>query len=116
MVISLVKIWSLHGALNMHTLTGHQKGVRALAINDRYLATAGFDQTVLVWNWSSGRKVASFRAHNEVVRISPHDDSLSFIAVVMFIMKYIYIAIDPRCALGQEHSLHRVHRRNPSGV
>ncbi|KAF9562304.1 hypothetical protein EC968_005333 [Mortierella alpina] len=65
--IGLVKIWSLHGALNMHTLTGHQKGVRALAINERYLATAGFDQTVLVWNWSSGRKVASFRAHNEVI-------------------------------------------------
>ncbi|KAF9964845.1 hypothetical protein BGZ70_005838, partial [Mortierella alpina] len=65
--IGLVKIWSLHGALNMHTLTGHQKGVRALSINDRYLATAGFDQTVLVWNWSSGRKVASFRAHNEVI-------------------------------------------------
>ncbi|KAF9291322.1 hypothetical protein BGZ68_004410 [Mortierella alpina] len=65
--IGLVKIWALHGALNMQTLTGHQKGVRTLAINDRYLATAGFDQTVLVWNWSSGRKVASFRAHNEVI-------------------------------------------------
>lgn len=51
----------------MYTLTGHQKGVRALAINESYLVTAGFDQTVLVWNWATGRKVASFRAHNEVV-------------------------------------------------
>ncbi|KAF9116440.1 hypothetical protein BGX27_002472 [Mortierella sp. AM989] len=65
--IGLVKVWSLHGPLNMHTLTGHQKGVRAIAINEIYLVTAGFDQTVLVWNWSTGRKVASFRAHNEVI-------------------------------------------------
>ncbi|KAI8605473.1 hypothetical protein EDD21DRAFT_440324 [Dissophora ornata] len=52
--IGLVKVWSLHGPLNMKTLTGHQKGVRALAINAAYLATAGFDQTVHVWNWSAG--------------------------------------------------------------
>ncbi|KAF9911027.1 hypothetical protein EC991_004899 [Linnemannia zychae] len=65
--IGLVKVWSLHGPLNMYTLTGHQKGVRAMAINESYLVTAGFDQTVLVWNWSTGRKVASFRAHNEVI-------------------------------------------------
>ncbi|KAF9934986.1 hypothetical protein FBU30_009409 [Linnemannia zychae] len=65
--VGLVKVWSLHGPLNMYTLTGHQKGVRALAINENYLVTAGFDQTVLVWNWSTGRKVASFRAHNEVI-------------------------------------------------
>ncbi|KAG0278726.1 hypothetical protein BGZ95_003315 [Linnemannia exigua] len=65
--IGLVKVWSLHGPLNMFTLTGHQKGVRALAINESYLVTAGFDQTVLVWNWSTGRKVASFRAHSEVI-------------------------------------------------
>ncbi|KAF9100132.1 hypothetical protein BGX29_006772 [Mortierella sp. GBA35] len=65
--IGLVKVWSLHGPLNMYTLTGHQKGVRALAINESYLVTAGFDQTVLVWNWSTGRRVASFRAHNEVI-------------------------------------------------
>ncbi|KAG9070628.1 hypothetical protein KI688_008166 [Linnemannia hyalina] len=65
--IGLVKVWSLHGPLNMYTLTGHQKGVRALAINESYLVTAGFDQTVLVWNWAIGRKVASFRAHNEVI-------------------------------------------------
>ncbi|KAF9433926.1 hypothetical protein BGZ76_008798 [Entomortierella beljakovae] len=65
--IGLVKIWSLHGPLNMHTLSGHQKGVRAIAINEIYLVTAGFDQTVLVWNWMTGQKVASFRAHNEVI-------------------------------------------------
>ncbi|KAG0372648.1 hypothetical protein BGX24_012758 [Mortierella sp. AD032] len=65
--IGLVKVWSLHGPLNMFTLTGHQKGVRALAINESYLVTAGFDQTVLVWNWSTGRKVASFRAHSEMI-------------------------------------------------
>ncbi|KAF9396306.1 hypothetical protein CPC16_003274 [Podila verticillata] len=65
--IGLLKVWSLHGPLNMHTLTGHQKGVRALAISDRYLVTAGFDQTVLVWNWNTGRRIASFRAHNEVI-------------------------------------------------
>ncbi|KAG0029567.1 hypothetical protein BGZ81_003629 [Podila clonocystis] len=65
--IGLLKVWSLHGPVNMHTLTGHQKGVRALAISDRYLVTAGFDQTVLVWNWNTGRKIASFRAHNEVI-------------------------------------------------
>ncbi|KAF9175635.1 hypothetical protein BGX21_006974 [Mortierella sp. AD011] len=65
--IGLIKIWSLHGRLNMHTLTGHQKGVRAIAINENYLVTVGFDQTVLVWNWSTGRRVASFRAHNDVI-------------------------------------------------
>ncbi|KAI1296083.1 hypothetical protein EDD11_007592 [Mortierella claussenii] len=73
--IGLVKVWSLHGPLNMQTLTGHQKGVRALAINEVYLVTAGFDQTVLVWEWSTGRKVASFRAHNEVCDVINHGPS-----------------------------------------
>ncbi|KAF9197107.1 hypothetical protein BGZ50_000057 [Haplosporangium sp. Z 11] len=65
--VGLVKVWSLQGPLNMHILSGHQKGVRAMAINDKYLVTAGFDQTVLVWSWLDRRKVASFRAHNEAI-------------------------------------------------
>ncbi|KAG0265013.1 hypothetical protein BG011_005580 [Mortierella polycephala] len=65
--VGLVKVWSLQGPLKMQTLSGHQKGVRAMAINDKYLVTAGFDQTVLVWSWLDGRRVASFRAHNEAI-------------------------------------------------
>lgn len=61
----------------MYTLTGHQKGVRALAINESYLVSAGFDQTVLVWNWATGRKVASFRAHNEVVSDNKRTSTIS---------------------------------------
>ncbi|GJJ69671.1 hypothetical protein EMPS_02019 [Entomortierella parvispora] len=68
--VGVVKVWSLHGPLNMQSLTGHQKGVRAIAINETYLITAGHDQTVVGWHWASGRKVASFRAHNEVVRVA----------------------------------------------
>ncbi|KAG0317861.1 hypothetical protein BGZ99_006053 [Dissophora globulifera] len=65
--IGLVKVWSMQGPLNMMTLTGHQKGVRALAINETFLVTAGYDQTVLVWIWSTGRKIATFRGHNEAI-------------------------------------------------
>ncbi|KAG0262310.1 hypothetical protein DFQ27_002439 [Actinomortierella ambigua] len=45
--VGVVKIWPIHGTQCMHTLIGHQKGVRALAMNERFLVTAGFDQTIL---------------------------------------------------------------------
>ncbi|KAF9915215.1 hypothetical protein BX616_006643 [Lobosporangium transversale] len=63
----LVKLWPLHGPSNPTTLMGHQKGVRATAINETYLVTAGFDRTVLVWNWSTRQRVACFRAHNDMI-------------------------------------------------
>jgi pyrimidine and pyridine-specific 5'-nucleotidase len=37
-------------------LSGHNKGLKAVAINSRYVVSAGMDKALVVWDWRDGGK------------------------------------------------------------
>ena len=56
------------------TLRGHASGVSAVAFgpDDRYVASAGLDQTVRVWDLTTREEIATYRGHADRV------DALAF--------------------------------------
>ncbi|MCX8112345.1 MAG: caspase family protein [Bacteroidia bacterium] len=52
------------------TLRGHTKGIRGLAISpdQRYLATAGLDGKVMLWNLAEGLRTKTLEKHSDGVR------------------------------------------------
>jgi WD40 repeat protein len=49
--------------------SGHNEIIRALAISPdgKYLASAGLDRTIIIWDIPSGRQLTSFRGHAEFI-------------------------------------------------
>ncbi|KAL7419628.1 E1 ubiquitin-activating protein [Cryptotrichosporon argae] len=43
-----------------HTLSGHLHGIRAVAINENWLVSAGADKAIVVWDWRTGQKIVRF--------------------------------------------------------
>ncbi|KAK4688067.1 hypothetical protein P7C73_g2033, partial [Tremellales sp. Uapishka_1] len=43
-----------------HTLAGHLHGIRAVAIGEKWLISAGADKALVVWDWRTGQKVVRF--------------------------------------------------------
>nr|XP_018264697.1 uncharacterized protein I303_02874 [Kwoniella dejecticola CBS 10117]OBR86855.1 hypothetical protein I303_02874 [Kwoniella dejecticola CBS 10117] len=41
----------------LDTLSGHLHGIRAVAINENYLVSAGADKALVVWSWRTGEKI-----------------------------------------------------------
>ncbi|OCF37122.1 hypothetical protein I316_01027 [Kwoniella heveanensis BCC8398] len=49
------EVWGL-----VHTLSGHLHGIRAVALNEHYLVSAGADKALVVWSWRTGEKIVRF--------------------------------------------------------
>ncbi|WVQ83632.1 hypothetical protein IAT38_005773 [Cryptococcus sp. DSM 104549] len=62
--VGRVQVWRRKGAGEewgvVHTLSGHLHGIRAVAINDTYLVSAGADKALVVWSWHTGEKIVRF--------------------------------------------------------
>ncbi|WVF68610.1 hypothetical protein IAT40_003380 [Kwoniella sp. CBS 6097] len=44
----------------VHTLSGHLHGIRAVALNENYLVSAGADKALVGWSWKTGEKIVRF--------------------------------------------------------
>lgn len=42
------------------TLQGHNKGIKSVAISDKYIVSAGMDKALVVWSLETGKKIVRF--------------------------------------------------------
>ena len=65
-----VYIYGFTGGLLQRTIAGHSDSVNSVSWSPdgKLLATASNDNTVRIWNVSSGEEMAAFNGHGEVVR------------------------------------------------
>lgn len=57
--VGRVFLISMNGSL-LSTLSGHNKGIRTLAMNSEYLVSGGYDKALVVWNWREGTRIVKF--------------------------------------------------------
>jgi WD40 repeat protein len=65
----LVKVWSTHTGLLLHTLRGHQSDITDLAIDERneILATSSNDMDVRLWDLKTFHPIAVLQGHKKFV-------------------------------------------------
>ncbi|WAQ86677.1 hypothetical protein PtA15_7A405 [Puccinia triticina] len=57
--VGRVFLISMTGTI-LSTLSGHNKGIRTLAMNSQYLVSGGYDKALVVWNWREGTRIVKF--------------------------------------------------------
>ncbi len=56
-----------HEELGAHPdLSGHNRGIRNVSINEHYLVSVGQDKAIVVWDWRTGAKVVRFGQQSNV--------------------------------------------------
>ncbi|CAH7682282.1 WD40-repeat-containing domain protein [Phakopsora pachyrhizi] len=79
--IGRVFLISMSGNI-LSTLSGHNKGIRTLAMNSEYLVTGGYDKALVVWNWKQGTRIVKFgQQTNPCAAISLFGSSFSSVQV-----------------------------------
>ncbi len=65
-----VVLWNGHTGQRVHTLNGHSKMVRALAISGdgKRLVTGSADKTAILWDTQTGRNLRQLTGHGDEVR------------------------------------------------
>ncbi len=61
-----VLVWDMGSWELLQTLSGHNKGIRSVALSADYLVSVGQDKAIVVWDWRSGRKVVRFGQQSNV--------------------------------------------------
>ena len=69
-----IKIWDIETGEELHTLRGHESGIRALQFDDTKLISGSIDRTLKIWNWRTGECISTLTGHIGGV-ISLHFDS-----------------------------------------
>ena len=49
------------------TLTAHNRGIKGLSMNKKYIVTAGHDMSVIVWDLKEGTKLHTLRGFGNMV-------------------------------------------------
>lgn len=71
-----VLVWDMKSWDLIQTLSGHNRGIRNVAINQHYLVSVGQDKAIVVWDWRTGNKVVRFGQQSNVslgVSLVDHD-------------------------------------------
>lgn len=61
-----VMIWDMKSWALLQTLSGHNRGIRNVAISKDYLVSVGQDKSIVVWDWKSGTKLVRFGQQSNV--------------------------------------------------
>jgi pyrimidine and pyridine-specific 5'-nucleotidase len=71
-----VMVWDMKNWSLLQTLSGHNRGIRNVALNQDYLVSVGQDKAIVVWDWQKGIKLVRFGQQSNVslgVSIVDHD-------------------------------------------
>ncbi|EPQ30133.1 uncharacterized protein PFL1_02250 [Pseudozyma flocculosa PF-1] len=71
-----VMVWDMRTGEVLQTLSGHNRGIRNVALNSDYLVSVGQDKAIVVWDWRAGNKVVRFGQQSNVslgVSLVDHD-------------------------------------------
>ncbi|MCO5590167.1 hypothetical protein L7F22_044136 [Adiantum nelumboides] len=71
-----VMVWDMRNWTLLQTLSGHNRGIRNVALNSEYLVSVGQDKAIVVWDWKNGTKIVRFGQQSNVslgVSIVDHD-------------------------------------------
>ena len=76
-----LKIWDF-ALQEIRHMAGHQGSVDALALtlDNRYVLSGSFDQTVRLWDLTTGKQIAVFGGDSEITLCFPSPDPLTFVA------------------------------------
>ncbi|ETS61838.1 hypothetical protein PaG_03942 [Moesziomyces aphidis] len=61
-----VLVWDMKSWEVIQTLSGHNRGIRNVAINEQYLVSVGQDKAIVVWDWRTGAKLVRFGQQSNV--------------------------------------------------
>lgn len=61
-----VLVWDMRSWELIQTLSGHNRGIRNVAINQHYLVSVGQDKAIVVWDWRTGAKLVRFGQQSNV--------------------------------------------------
>ena len=61
-----VLVWDMKSWELIQTLSGHNRGIRNVAINQHYLVSVGQDKAIVVWDWRTGTKLVRFGQQSNV--------------------------------------------------
>lgn len=61
-----VMVWDMKSWSLLQTLSGHNRGIRNVAISKDYLVSVGQDKAIVVWDWKSGAKLVRFGQQSNV--------------------------------------------------
>ncbi|CAO1632469.1 unnamed protein product [Parajaminaea phylloscopi] len=61
-----IMLFDLHTGAHLQTVSGHNKGIRNVALNAKYLVSVGQDKAICVWDYRSGERVVRFGQQSNV--------------------------------------------------
>ncbi|KAN0060795.1 hypothetical protein ACQY0O_007454 [Thecaphora frezii] len=61
-----VMVWDMKTGELLQTLSGHNRGIRNVALNQDYLVSVGQDKAIVVWDWKTGTKIVRFGQQSNV--------------------------------------------------
>ncbi|KAG6909462.1 hypothetical protein DXG01_000447 [Tephrocybe rancida] len=62
-----IRVWNMETGVELHTLRGHTRAVRALQFDDIKLITGSMDHTLRVWDWRRGKCIRTLSGHTDTV-------------------------------------------------
>ncbi|KAF0501126.1 hypothetical protein F8M41_020141 [Gigaspora margarita] len=62
-----VHVWHMDSGEVLLTLTAHNRGIKGLSMNKKYIVTAGHDMSVIVWDLKEGTKLHTLRGFGNML-------------------------------------------------
>lgn len=101
-----VLVWDMKTWELLQTLSGHNKGIRHVALSRDYLISCGQDKAIVVWDWKSGNKIVRLGQQSNVsLGVSIVDENKIVAVTVDGIIRTFSI---PQACMIQQFDLHKL--------